>query len=149
MFQTEEESKVSFLRGKAPLVILILILIINIVSLFSRQSGYVTQSGAINSEPSKIDFCKVFSAQLLAKTLHKGLLISEVYNAITKDNYKDMELTGKERVFYIYEKENVCNIIVTDDLGLRGFEVGLSAGQKPFYYKAISFNERLIKAREG
>lgn len=149
MFQTEGDGKWEFLKGKATLAILILILIINILNLFSRQVGYVTQSGAINSEPSKIDFCKVLSAQLLAKTLRKELLSDEVYSAITKDDYKNMELTGKERVFYVYEKENVCNIIVTDDLGLRGFEVGLLSGQKPFYYKAISFNERLIKAREG
>ncbi len=133
-------------RDKIYLIVLVLILVGTLINSSSTRTVYVLTDGKKSAEPDLEKFCGSFIDQIINKSLHKEMVENDIYDVLVQDNYKVLNLVGREKPLYSRSSEEECSVIVQDQLGLRRFDIRVNKSiDYPFYFRVQRVDEPRIE----
>lgn len=140
-----DEGKFKKYKDIAIFSLLILILTISLFNGSSKKT-YVLSNGTERSVPDLGYFCESFINQILNKKLQQEMVEHDIYDVLISENYKILNLVGREQILFSRAEDQQCSVIIQDQLGLRRFEVTVNTSSEyPFHYKVQKVDEPQIE----
>ncbi len=143
-----KEGKLSLSKHKDSIILSLLVLIL-IISIFSRGTSerpHVLSKGKTLESPELDQFCVEFIHQIVNKRLQKGMVEADIYEVLIQENYKVLNLVGREEPLFSRVKDDNCAVVIKDKLGLRRFDIWVTKSlEHPFYYRVRKIDEPSIE----
>jgi hypothetical protein len=126
-------------------------LILNLVVLinFSMEIHPTIQNASFeNREETQRDFCFMAMTEMIQKKVSPKIINDELYALVKEDNYKNLLLSGKEKITGLWSRQKSCKLLIKDKI-IRSFDLFLEEdASHPFYFLIYRIRENELFEKE-